>query len=337
MMDIVAGSVILIVLLGPLLFEPFERNLEVFFLIVGVLGTVVMGQSSWSLVLRALCEPVALTAAVLVFGAMFRLLRPSIDRWFASAIKIFGPRWLCFGLTLTLGLLSSIITAIIAALLLSEGIAQLKLDRRSEVFASVLACFGIGLGASLTPIGEPLSTIVIGSLNADFWYLARLVGPFVLAGILIAAMLVSFVRTGDGVTHPIRERESWRLIFLRAGKVYIFIVGLVALSHALHPRVGVYLVRAPDALLFWINTLSAVLDNAMLAAIEIGPALHAHQQRAALLSLLVSGGMLIPGNIPNIVAAARLQIRSREWALAGLPIGLALLMVGFLALSLASI
>lgn len=77
-----------------------------------------------------------------------------------------------------------------------------------------------------------------------------------------------------------------------------------------------------------------MVDNATLAAIEIGPAMNVHQQRAAMLSLLISGGILIPGNIPNIVAAARLRIRSREWARAGIPIGLALLILCFAVLSL---
>jgi predicted cation transporter len=58
--------------------------------------------------------------------------------------------------------------------------------------------------------------------------------------------------------------------------------------------------------------ISAVVDNATLTAAEIGPSLSAAQQRASLLGLLISGGMLIPGNIPNIVAANRLGISSRE-------------------------
>jgi predicted cation transporter len=39
--------------------------------------------------------------------------------------------------------------------------------------------------------------------------------------------------------------------------------------------------------------------------------------------------MLIPGNIPNIVAAGRLKISMKEWAKMGIPIGLVLLVVLF--------
>jgi predicted cation transporter len=54
------------------------------------------------------------------------------------------------------------------------------------------------------------------------------------------------------------------------------------------------------------------------------------------MGLLISGGMLIPGNIPNIVAAGRLGIGSREWARIGLVTGLPLMLLCFLILRLIS-
>lgn len=95
-----------------------------------------------------------------------------------------------------------------------------------------------------------------------------------------------------------------------------------------------YVRHLPGELLFWINTISAVVDNATLAAVEIGPALSRNQQRFAMLGLLISGGMLIPGNIPNIVAASRLGITSREWAAHGLRTGMLLLILCFGVLGL---
>jgi predicted cation transporter len=47
---------------------------------------------------------------------------------------------------------------------------------------------------------------------------------------------------------------------------------------------------------------------------------------------LCSIGMLIPGNIPNIVAAGRLGIGSREWARVGLITGLPLMALCFVVL-----
>jgi predicted cation transporter len=84
--------------------------------------------------------------------------------------------------------------------------------------------------------------------------------------------------------------------------------------------------------LYWVNMISAVLDNATLAAAEIGPALSIMQIKSALIGLLISGGMLIPGNVPNIVAAGRLRITSKEWARIGVPMGLVLMAVYFVIL-----
>jgi predicted cation transporter len=53
---------------------------------------------------------------------------------------------------------------------------------------------------------------------------------------------------------------------------------------------------------------------------------------AILLGLLISGGMLIPGNIPNIIAAGKLNISSKEWARAGLSIGIVIMVVYFVIL-----
>jgi hypothetical protein len=107
--------------------------------------------------------------------------------------------------------------------------------------------------------------------------------------------------------HLVANTDSCAPVLIRKGKVYIFIVGLVGLSSGLEPVVDAYVRNLPGALLFWLNTISAVVDNATLAAVEIGPALSRNQQRFAMLGLLIIGGMLILGNIPNIVAASRLE------------------------------
>ena len=78
--------------------------------------------------------------------------------------------------------------------------------------------------------------------------------------------------------------------------------------------------------------ISAVLDNATLAAAEISPAMTPDMIRAILLGLLISGGMLIPGNIPNIIAAGKLNITSKEWARFGVPVGLVSMAVYFVVL-----
>jgi predicted cation transporter len=69
-------------------------------------------------------------------------------------------------------------------------------------------------------------------------------------------------------------------------------------------------------------------------AVEIH-AMDSARAREAIIALLIAGGMLIPGNIPNIIAAASLTIRAAEWAKLGVPIGLALLGIYFAVLQAA--
>ncbi|MGH7815241.1 MAG: DUF1646 family protein [Candidatus Binataceae bacterium] len=324
------GLILLAVLIGPVLIKPIERNIEVFFLVAGTLAAGVSGQWSLKLLHAAATEPIALTAAVLVFGAAARIARPVLDRGIERLTRIVSARWVYFSLIVVLGLVSSVITAVIAALVLVEAIALLKLDRQSEITAVVLACFSIGLGAALTPVGEPLGTIAIAALHADFWYLMRLLGPLVIGGILIVAAVSLAIPAHRGQSlHAARDAENWGDVALRAGKVYLFVAGLVGLSWGMRPLVDEYISQMPQWALFWLNSISAVVDNATLTAAEIGPALTAAQQRGILMGLLISGGMLIPGNIPNIVAAGRLGISSREWARVGLVTGFPLMLLCF--------
>ena len=333
MLELGLGLVFLVVLFAPILLKPIEQNLEIFFLGAGAFASAVAGKWGRELFYAALTEPIALTIAVLVFGIVARLARPLLDREVKRLVKVVKPKWIYFGMIVALGLLASVISAVIAALILVEAIALLKLDRRSEIAAVVLACFAIGLGAGLTPVGEPLSTIAIASLRADFWYLARLLGPLVVAGVVVVAALSLFLpaRYGHSLSAELRS-EGWNEIVARAAKVYLFVAGLVALSWAFRPLTDEYVSRTPQWALFWINSISAIVDNATLTAAEISPALTPAQQRAVLMGLLISGGMLIPGNIPNIVAAGRLGISSREWARVGLAAGLPLMLLCFGAL-----
>ncbi len=330
-----ASLVIAAVLLGPVFVGAVERNVEVFFLVVGILTAWIMGQFNEALVWGAIREPLGFTAAVLVFGGIFRLTRSYLDEAFRRVIEETDPRVLCFSLAIGLGFLAPLITPVVAALVFVEAISLMRCGRIAEVSATIFACFAIGIGAGLTPLGMPGFAVVLRSLHADFWYLAHLLGPFIIVGVILAAVPMLFLPYGRrGPQDAVRDKDSWKLVLLvRPGRVYVFIAGLVALSDGLRPLVDAYIHRIPNGLLFWMNTVSAVVNNSTLAAVEIGPSLSRSQQRAALLGLLVSGGALITGNIPNIVAASRLGITSREWARVGLGTAAILLVLCFVGLS----
>jgi predicted cation transporter len=54
---------------------------------------------------------------------------------------------------------------------------------------------------------------------------------------------------------------------LRAVKVYIFIAALVLLGDGFKPIIFEYFTKVPSMALYWINMVSAVLDNATLGPV----------------------------------------------------------------------
>ena len=329
--------IFLIVLLGPFLNRKIESNLEIFLFVMGSITATISHAWSSELIHEGLVAPINITLAVLGAGTLFHYLRDSIDRGMRRVlITVPLPTIVCAGIVI-LGLLSSIISAIIAALLLVEFITVLPLHRHAEINLTIIACYAIGLGAALTPLGEPLSTIAISKLSgppyhADFWYLAELLSPYVIPSVIglgiVGIFLVHESRL-DTETSLAAEPGDERLsdVFVRGLKVYVFVMALIFLGAGFKPLIDTYLIKLPSQILFWVNIVSAVLDNATLAAAEIGPSLNEEQIKSALLGLLISGGMLIPGNIPNIIAAHALQIKSSEWARLGAPLGLVMMAV----------
>lgn len=330
----------LVVILLLVLFLPFtvkwvEHNLEIFLFIMGIAAATISGMMNQHLIEKAVVDPIIITIAVFVAGLFTKWFQVPMEKSILWGSRILTPR-VFFALTVVvLGLASSIITAIIAAIVLVIIINVLPLDRKSEIRFTVLACFSIGLGAALTPIGEPLATITISKLNEDFFYLLELIGAEVLPAIIIfGIMSMIFVNpheAKDGLK-TINKSESYKEIIVRSLKIYLFVMGLTFLGHGFEPFINEYVIGLSPSLLYWINMISAILDNATLAAAEISPAMDSETIRAVLLGLIISGGMLIPGNIPNIISAGKLNITSREWAAFGIPVGLATMFIYYIVL-----
>jgi len=336
----------LAVIMGMVLILPFsvkkvEEELEAFLFIMGALAVTVAGRWNLHLVRESLVEPIKISLAVLIVGFIFRLARSYVRRAVDRVVDILGLRLAVAVIVFVLGISSSVITAIIAALILAEVVTALRLDRRYELRLVVCACYAIGLGAALTPLGEPLSTIVVAKLkgpphNADFLYLARLLAKWIVPGIAVVSALTAW-KVGhaacDAATLSEDKPEDAKDIIVRSGKVYIFVMALIFLGSGLSSLAERTVAMVPDWALFWLNSVSAILDNATLAAAEIVPSMSDKKITFVLMGLLISGGMLIPGNIPNIISATKLNIRSREWAGTAVPIG-AVMMAGYFILLL---
>ena len=362
MLDILQAKIGLVIIFIAVLVLPFkvreiERNLEIFLFFSGVLALTFSGFIplpgedtgwSWKILTEALTTPLNITniygipigivQIVLVMGVIIYIWYRQIELTIYNLVKRFSVSTIVFGLIIILGLISSVISAILASILLVEIICALPLDRDSKIDITVVACFAIGLGAALTPLGEPLSTIVIAKLSgaphyAGFDFLYHNLGIYIIPSVIILGLagVLLFKRNsaGTGVTECHLQRETIRQVVVRAGKVYLFIMALVFLGEGFKPVVLDYVIQIPAEGLYWVNMVSAVLDNATLAAAEIGPGLSVQQINSAVMGLIIAGGMLIPGNIPNIIAAGKLEITSKEWARRGVPIGLILLVCFF--------
>jgi predicted cation transporter len=330
--------ILLAVLVMPFFVKIVEENLEIFLFIMGVLAVTITSQWDGKLIIEGVSEPVKITAAVLIAGIFFRMSQKFIAGHVQAFLNTVGPRVFVFILVAALGVLSSVITAIIAALVLVELISHVKLDKRTETTVVVLACFSIGLGAALTPVGEPLSTIVISKLKgapyfAGFWFVLKNLWAYIIPAILVIALTAAFAvpkkhTAARGLTED--RRENYKDITVRTIKVYFFVMALIFLGQGFKPFIDAYISKIPPEAIYWINITSAILDNATLTAAEIGPSMSLFQINAALLGLLIAGGMLIPGNIPNIISAGKLKIKSRDWAVIGLPVGMTLMILYFI-------
>ncbi len=338
--------IFLLVLILPFRVKKIEENLEVFFLVMGISAVTISGLWSKEIVMDALRDPVSIGGTpigifqvVLVAGILIYRYNEVIYKSIINLMNRTGIRLFVFGMILVLSIVSSVISVIVSAVILSEVIAAMPVDRDRKVKITVVTCFAVGLGAALTPVGEPLATIAISKLkgapyHADFFFLLRLLADLVIPGIIGMALLGAYYAgKADVVKAEVPEyTETFRTVIVRAFKVYTFVAALVLLGRGLTPLVVWYFTKIPPEVLFWVNMISAILDNATLTAAEIAPVMSLAQIKSALMGLLVSGGMLIPGNIPNIISAGRLRIKSGEWAKIGVPLGILMMLAYFAVL-----
>ncbi len=359
-LDLGLFAIVLIVLVGPFMVKKIEHNLEAFLFVMGVLAVTIssfynkeglmatLGYTQhqaeligWNMeiVMEAIEEPVikGIVPAVLVAGLLFHYGKNAVQQAMNSITKVVPVKVIVFLIVAVLGLMSSVITAIIASLLLVELMNCLPFDRQTKINIVIIACFSIGLGAVLTPVGEPLSTIAITKLqgepyNAAFFFLFNQLAIYIIPGCLAMGLLAMFF-TGKAkaLECKVSQEDDGGLkdVVIRAIKVYVFVMALLLLGGGMKVVIDKYVLGIAPEILYWVNMVSAILDNATLTAAEISPAMSMVQIQAVLMGLLIAGGMLIPGNIPNIISAGKLGISSKEWAKLGVPLGLVLMAVYF--------
>src|SRR5271169_2953064 len=204
------------VTLLPLLVKRIGENLEPFLFVMGAAAVTVTSQWTAPLLLEALTGPIRITVAVCAAGVAFHFIQEPLERGMTHLRARMGPKFLVCAIVALAGLLSSFITAVIASLIMVEMVSRLKLDQKAETRVVVLACFSIGLGAALTPFGEPLATVAVTKLaaepyHANTWFLLKNLWMFIIPGIAVVSGASTFFLGRPGAPEapvPREQRET---------------------------------------------------------------------------------------------------------------------------------
>src|ERR1700691_5337750 len=147
-----ASAVVILALLlfGPLAVATLEHNIELYCLALGVLATILGTGFSRDLIFETLQEPVPICIAVIVAALLFGWVRPGLDRGFERLRTRVSRALLTAASVFVIASVSSVITAIVGALVLIEVIGLLHFEGDRRVRVTGAGWFEIGMGGSLT-------------------------------------------------------------------------------------------------------------------------------------------------------------------------------------------
>lgn len=341
-MNLLLGLVALCLLVLPLTVRWVESHLELFLLSVGLAAVTVSNSWSFDLIRQTLASPVYVSFIVLVVSVIFNNYSRYIFRVLFAFFRTLEPQYSFALLIFILGMTSSLVSVTVSALVLAEVLKVVNLGHDTTVKITVFACYAIGLGAVLSPLAEPMGLVISNTLSgppyeADFFFLFRHFVGWITPAVCVLSCAAGYVARQAGTTmqmHIREDKETYSSILRRTLHIYIFVAALTLISTGLRPLAQSTIVHLGGKVLFLANAVSVIIDNATLAAIEIVPAISNTDLIYMVIGLAAFGSMLVQGNLPNIVAAEKLGIKSREWARIAVPTGLFLMGGYFIALTL---
>ena len=305
-------------------------------LLIGAAAVTVSGGWNVDFIYQTLQSPVNVAFIVLVVSLIFNNYSRYIFRILFAFFKQFEPRYSFAILIFLLGMTSSLVSVTVSALVLAEVLKVVNLEHDATVRITVFACYAIGLGAVLTPLAEPMGLVINNALSqpphhADFFFLLRNFFWWIAPAVVLLSVAAGYAARNAGSTarmHIREDKESYGSMMRRTWHIYMFVAALHLISAGLRPLAQSTIAYLSGPVLFLANAASVIIDNATLAAIEIVPTISHRNLFFMVLGLAAFGSMLLQGNLPNIVAAEKLGIKSREWARTAVPTGL-VLMVGY--------
>jgi len=126
-------AILALVLALPFFIKAVEQNLEVFLFIMGISAAIISHKMGLELIFKGLKEPIMITAAVLMAGLLFHYFQAKIKLGISKILSVMSVKTFVFLEVVILGLLSSVITAIIAALVLVEIVNSTDISRQQKI------------------------------------------------------------------------------------------------------------------------------------------------------------------------------------------------------------
>ncbi len=340
--NVLLGIIGLNLLVWPFLSRWVESHLEIFLLIIGAAAVTVSGGWSVDFIYQTLQYPVNVAFIVLVVSLIFNNYSRYIFRILFAFFKELEPRYSFAILIFLLGMTSSLVSVTVAALVLAEVLKVVNLEKEATLRITVFACYAIGLGAVLSPLAEPMGLVINSALAgpphyADFFFLLRNFFWWITPAIVLLAVAAGYTARNAGSTVQMQiqeDKETYASMMRRTWHIYLFVAALNLISTGLRPLAQSTITHLSGKILFFANAVSVIIDNATLAAIEIVPTISHRNLIYMVIGLAAFGSMLVQGNLPNIVAAEKLGIKSREWARIAVPTGLVLMLGYFIVLAI---
>ena len=340
--NVLLGVIGLNLLVWPLTSRWVESHLEIFLLLIGAAAVTVSGGWSVDFIYQTLQYPVNVAFIVLVVSLIFNNYSRYIFRILFAFFKQFEPRYSFAILIFLLGISSSLVSVTVSALVLAEVLKVVNLEKEATLRITVFACYAIGLGAVLSPLAEPMGLVINSALSgpphyADFFFLLRNFFWWIVPALVLLAVAAGYAARNAGSTVQMQiqeDKETYSSMMRRTWHIYLFVAALNLISTGLRPLAQSTITHLGGKVLFLANAVSVIIDNATLAAIEIIPTISHRNLIYMVIGLAAFGSMLVQGNLPNIVAAEKLGIKSREWARIAVPTGLVLMVGYFIALTI---
>ncbi len=340
LMKILLAVIVVNLLVWPLVSKKVENHLEVFLLLVGVAAVTVTQGWSKQFLYQTLNAPVNVAFIVLVVSVIFNYYSRYVFRVLFILFRYLEPQYSFAVLVFLLGMTSSVFSVTVAALVLAEVLQVVNLEREQTIRVTVCACYAIGLGAVLLPLAEPLGLVIhnqlaSGGYRANFFFMLQHFLWWIAPGVAALSVAAGYtVRNANTQTqlHIREDKEDYKSMLRRTWHIYLFVAALHLISMGLRPFAQSTVAHLSGKILFWANSASVVIDNATLAAIEVTPTVTLDNLMYMVLGLVAFGSMLVQGNLPNIVAAEKLGIKSREWARVAVPVGVVLTVTYFMCL-----